>query len=117
MDGPDNNNILENLVRIGTVSAVDNGKRKARVLFRDTGIVSDWLGVLQHFDADIYVDPDGEHTHTITDTYTGGGSASTEPDHDHTRTNVTYWMPKVNDEVVVLYLPVRDGDGIILGGL
>lgn len=27
------------------------------------------------------------------------------------------WMPKVNDQVLVLYLPVFNGDGFILGGI
>lgn len=27
------------------------------------------------------------------------------------------WMPKVNDVVVALYLPVFNGDGFIIGGL
>ena len=81
------------------------------------GITSGWLYVLQHYQAGVYVDPDGEHTHTITDTYTGGGSASTKPDHDHAGTHLTYWMPKVNDRVLVLYLPVFNGDGFVLGGI
>jgi phage baseplate assembly protein gpV len=116
MDGTDNNiNILENLVRIGTVSAVSG--QKARVMFDDTGITSDWLIVLQHPGADVHVEPDAEHTHTITDTYTGGGSASTEPDHDHPGTHVTHWIPKVGSRVVALYVPVIDGDGYILGEL
>jgi phage baseplate assembly protein gpV len=115
MDSDGNDNILENLVRVGTVSAVSG--RKARVAFEDTGMTSGWLSVLQHYDADIHVEPDGEHTHTITDTYTHGGSASTEPDHDHDRTHLTYWMPKPGDRVVALYLPVFDSDGFILGGM
>jgi hypothetical protein len=111
----DNAAVLENLVRIGTVSAV-NGL-KARVKFEDTDITSDWLDVIQHFRSDIYIEPDAEHTHTITDTYSGGGSASTEPDHNHPGTHLTYWMPKVGSRVLVLYLPVFNGDGFILGGL
>lgn len=110
-------NILNNLVRIGTVSAIDGGKRKARVMFKDMGIVSGWLSVLQHPGAGVAVVPDGEHAHAITDTYSGGGSASTEPSHNHSGTYMTYWMPKVNDRVLVLYLPVFNGDGFILGGI
>lgn len=110
--------ILSRLVQVGTVSAVDKGKRLARVLFGDTGIISGWLYVLQHHTAGVYVAPDGEHTHTIYDTYTGGGRASTSPAHDHLPgTHVTYWMPKVDDRVLVLYLPVVNSDGFILGGI
>ena len=39
-------NILENLVRVGTVTDVD-GAGRCRVKFQDTGITSDWLAVLQ----------------------------------------------------------------------
>ncbi len=113
----DAESILSNLVRVGTVSSVDSTNRKVRVMFKDMGITSGWLYVLQHYQAGVYVDPDGKHTHTIADTYTGGGSASTEPDHDHTGTHLTYWMPKVNDRVLALYLPVFNGDGFVLGGI
>ena len=67
---------LEDLVRVGTVSAVDSTKRRARVMFDDMGIVSGGLYVLRH----------GED-----------------------------WMPKVDDRVLVLYLPVWGGDGFIIG--
>jgi len=107
-------NILSNLVRIGTVSSVNSAKRTARVMFKDKGIVSGWLSVLQHPGAGIYIKPNGNHTHTISDTYTGGGTATTDGEHDHAA-NVTYWMPKVNDTVLVLYFPVFNGDGFILG--
>lgn len=109
--------ILSRLVQFGTVTALDTKQRAARVKFQDTGITSGWLRVLQHHSAGIYIDPDGEHTHDITDTFTGGGSASTEPNHNHAGTCLTYWMPKVNDSVVVLYLPIPNSDGFVLGGI
>lgn len=68
-------NILSGLVQTGTVTAIDSAKRKARVKFKDTGIISGWLYVLQHYGADFYIEPDAKHTHEITDTFTGGGSA------------------------------------------
>lgn len=107
--------VLKNIVRLGTVTAVDSGKHCARVKFQDTGITSGWLYVLQHPGAGVYVVPDGEHTHTITDTYTGGGSAGTEPDHNHDGTYLTMWMPHVNETVLCLYLPAFNADGFILG--
>jgi len=107
-------NILANIVRIGTVSSIDLAKRTARVIFKDKDMVSGWLSVLQHPFAGVYIKPDGEPSHTISDTYTGGGAATTDGEHDHAA-NVTYWMPKVNDTVLVLYLPVFNGDGFILG--
>ncbi len=69
----DTENILTRMVQVGTVAAVDQGRKAARVKFQDTGIISDWLRPA------------------------GGG------------------LPKVNDTVLVLYLPVDNGDGFILG--
>jgi len=68
---------VEDIVREGTVTAVDNGKRIAKVWFDTLGIQSDWLPVL----------------------HTGG------------------YMPKVNEKVLVLYFPLFNGDGVILGGV
>ena len=72
----DHEKILRNLVRIGTVTAVDQKKRRARAKFQDSGITSHWLYTVQ------------------------AGAA---------------WLPKVNDTVLVIYLPVFNGDGFILG--
>ena len=72
----DHEKILRNLVRIGTVTAVDQKKRRARAKFQDSGITSPWLYIVQ------------------------AGAA---------------WLPKVNDTVLVIYLPVFNGDGFILG--
>lgn len=38
--------VLKNLVRVGTVTAVDETKGTVRVKFQDTGLPSDWLAVL-----------------------------------------------------------------------
>ncbi len=126
-------NILANIVRVGTVSSVDAGARKARVLFPDTGITSGWLLVIQHYAAGIYVDPDYRHAHggTVSDepnhTHSApvpidpaGGHTHTideQPDHDHPGTHLTFWMPKVGEKVLTLYVPVYNGDGFILGGI
>jgi len=109
--------ILEKLVRIGTVTALDPARRRARVRYDDMDMSSGWLFVLQRYGENIRVMPDGRHTHNITDTYTGGGSASTEPNHDHPDTHVTTYMPRMGERVVVLYLPIFNGDGFVLGGL
>lgn len=113
--------ILSRMVQVGFVSAINQKKHTARVKFPDTGITSGWLYVLQHSGMGTNIIPDGGHTHEITvnDTYTGGGSATIKPvpHHDHPGSVTTAWMPQVNDRVVVLYLPVRDGDGFILGGI
>lgn len=113
--------ILARMVQRGCVSAVDAKKRRVRVKFQETDMVSGWLQVLQHGGMGLDITEDGGHGHevTVTDTYTGGGSgeAKAVPDHDHGKSVTTTWMPKVNDQVVVLYLPVADGDGYVLGGL
>ncbi len=108
----DNENILANLVRIGTVSSVDNGKRVARVIFQDKDMVSGWLHVLQHHETGVYIKPEGKHSHNIS----GGGTTEIDGEHGHVG-NVTYWMPRINDTVVVLYLPVFNADGFILGAI
>lgn len=42
----DSEKILSSLVQIGTVSDVDNSKRRARVILKETGHTSGWLCVL-----------------------------------------------------------------------
>lgn len=80
-------NITENIVRIGKVSSVNPSKLTARVIFEDKEIISGWLNVLQH-------PKEGEHSNDG---------------------NPIYWMPKVNEMVLVLYIPIFNGDGFILG--
>lgn len=117
------------LVRVGTVSAVNKAKRQARVMFKDAGITSDWLPCLQHFGATVSVASDGSHDHKgdgeITNkrktpvTYVdseGVTHTSYETVHTH-KSSVTYWVPKVNDTVLVLYLPAFNADGVVLGGI
>jgi len=105
----DYENILRNLVRIGTVSAVDNAGKKARVVFQDKGMTSGWLFVLQH-PGTVNVEKDGKHSHSLP----GGGSTGENGEHGH-EAAVAPWMPAVNDTVLVLYLPIFNGDGFILG--
>lgn len=102
------NNILSNSVRVGVVSSTDAGY-KARVLFPDTGIVSGWLCVLQHPKELVEVKPKGGHTHE-----TPSGTASEAGEHFH-EASTAGWMPEVNDTVLVLYLPVFNSDGFVLG--
>lgn len=102
-------NILENLVRVGTVSSVNSAKRTARVVFNDLGgMVSGNLYVLQHSGTGVAVS-DTELTYDV------GGSPKTES-HNHTAA-LQHWMPSVGQMVVCLYTPVFNGDGYILGGL
>ena len=118
-------------MRIGTVSAVDASARKARVIFKDEGITSGWLPVMQHYDASVSVATAGEHDHDVegdcivkntTKTPStwvdeeGVTHTSHSTAHGHSG-KVKYWMPKINDTVVCLYLPTFNGDGVILGAI
>lgn len=105
------------IVRVGTVTDTDAARSMVRVKYRDAGFTSGWLYVLQHRGAEVDTPPAGEHKHDIYDTYTGGGDSEKAGTHIHAESTVTVWMPKVNDTVVVLYLPIWDGDGFVLGGV
>ncbi len=113
--------VLSRMVQRGIVADVDAEKLRARVKFPETDMISGWLNVLQHRNMGLSITEDGGHGHdvTVVDTYTGGGSGTAKavPGHSHAESVTTAWMPRVNDQVVVLYLPVDDGDGFILGGL
>ena len=95
--------ILSNLVRVGIVTAVNNNEHLARVTFEDTKLPSGWLVVLDNrpFIPD-YGAPQ------VTD--------KRAESHDHPLT-IKQWMPQLNQPVLVLYLPVKNADGFILGGM
>ena len=120
-------NVFKNLIRIGEVSSIDAVKHTARVRFPSLGdMVSAPLYVLQHKDMAVSMQNAGVHDHEVSGQTGAGGDPShahsfsdtTTEAGEHTHDAVTgYWMPKVNDTVVCLYVPVDDGDGFILGGL
>ena len=97
------------------MTAVDDGRRIAKVWFDALGIESGWMPVLincaaipggsgpqrTEFEAEDEVPQMGETRYTP---------------HRH-RLVISPWMPKVNDLVLVLYFPVFNGDGVILGGV
>ena len=87
--------LLKRLVQIGTVTDVKG--TKARVLFRESNMTSAWLSVLQISGAGVSVE-----------------TASGPEAHTH-QASVGTWVPKINDTVLVLYLPVQNSDGFILG--
>lgn len=107
----DEKNILAGLVRVGKVMAVDNGKRLARVKYEDVGIISDWLPVLAN---QPYI-PDYDMPQRTE--YEAGGSGYAEFENHKHDLIIKPWMPKVNDTVVTLYLPVFNADGVVLGGI
>jgi len=84
----------DNMVRVGVVSSVDQPKKKARVYLPDAGnMVSDWLYCIQRSPVYSVTYVDG-HRHGVSE---------------------SYWVPKVNDKVLVLYPTGVDKDGYILG--
>lgn len=102
---------IEDVVREGKVTAVDNGKRIAKVWFDSMGIESDWLPVL--ITRDFIPDYDVPQR---TEFEAGGSGDPAFASHKHDLIIKPY-MPKVNDLVLVLYFPVFNGDGVILGGV
>ena len=100
---------IEDIVREGKVTAVDNGKRIAKVWFDSMGIESDWLPVL--ITRDFIPDYDVPQR---TEFEAGGSGDPAFASHKHDLIIKPY-MPKVNDLVLVLYFPVCNGDGVIVG--
>jgi len=102
---------LEQLVRVGTVTDVDNEKRLARALYPDTEISSDWLPVLIN---NAFIPAyDGPQKTEPTE---GGSGEKAFEKHDH-MLNIVPWMPKVGEQVLVLYEGIPNGRGYILGGV
>lgn len=97
---------MKNIVRIGTVSAVDG--KKARVMF-DDGMTSGFLYCIQHERAIVNVAPDNKHAHE--------GATPEQPEHYHPGSVLSTWAPSIGETVVVLYIPIFNADGFILGGL
>lgn len=87
---------FERLIQIGVVIAKDEKNRKVRVKFKDTDLISDWLCVLHHEPSVSVVDRTDEHGVALV---------------------IIPWMPKVNDTVLVVYLPVFNSDGFVIGGI
>lgn len=87
---------LMNIVRIGTVSSINNEEQTARVTFQDkANLVSGPLKVLENKPS-ITVQTAEGHTHEII---------------------VKPWMPSVGQSVLCLYLPNGESDGFVLGGI
>lgn len=102
---------IEDIVREGKVTAVNESKRIAKVWFDSMGIESDWLPVL--ITRDFIPDYDVPQR---TEFEAGGSGDPAFASHKHDLIIKPY-MPKVNDLVLVLYFPVFNGDGVILGGV
>ena len=101
----------EDIVRQGKVTAVNYDKRIAKVWFDDLEMESDWIPVL--ITRDFIPSYDGQQ---CTEYEQGGSGDAAFARHKHDLVIKPY-MPKVNDIVLVLYFPVFNGDGVILGGI
>ena len=103
--------ILSGLVRVGTVTDVNNAKHMARVKFQGEDFTSGWLYVL---DNRPFIP--GYNQTQQTDSRSGGSGYPAFEAHTHGLT-INQWMPIVNSKVLVIYLPVFNADGFILGGI
>ena len=103
---------VTSLVRVGKVMAVDNEKHIARVIFKAPDFNSDWLPVLDTRD---YIP--GYEGGDCTEYESGGSGMAAFERHRH-NLRIFPFMPKINDQVLCVYLPMDDtsrSDGFILG--
>ena len=110
---------IEDIVREGKVTAIDEDKRIAKVWFDALGIESDWLPVLINRDrigSDVKNWKEKQWTEFETEDKVPQAGETRYVPHKHELVIKPY-MPKVNDMVLVLYFPVFNGDGVILGGV
>lgn len=111
--------VFSSFFRLGFITDADNDKRLARVKFEDLDISSDWLPVLINRDR-IGVDvAEWDETQWTEFETEWKGSRAGDPDYaDHKHKLVIKpYMPKVGDQVLCIYEPVRNGRGFILGGI
>ncbi len=104
-------NLISRMIQVGTVSSVDKPGRRVRCILRETGHTSGWLYVLKSSP----LIPD-ENLPQHTESQSGGDGEALFANHFH-ELKVNPWMPKVNDQVLIVYLPVDDGDGFVIGGI
>lgn len=108
---------VEDIVREGKVTAVDNDKLIAKVWFDDLEIESDWMPVLiNHAIIKDYPYDSPQWTEFETEDKVPQAGETRYVPHRH-KLIIKPWMPKVNDMVLVLYFPVFNGDGVVLGGV
>jgi hypothetical protein len=100
--------VIASIGKVKEVREVIKSRYMAVVEFEDTGLVSDWLYILKRPLPPIEVNQSGGHNHQ--------GAVSIEPSHTHDARQ-DGWLPEAGDRVLVLYLPVQNGDGFILGGV
>lgn len=99
------------MVRVGIVTDVDNDKRLAQVYFQDLDLNSGQIPVL--INRDFIPDYDVPQR---TEFEAGGSGDPAFASHKHDLI-IKPWMPKVGEQVLCLYEPIRDGRGFVLGGI
>ena len=104
--------LLGRLVQVGTVTDIDNDKHRARVKFHTTDMTSGWLFVL---DTHPHI-PDFDPAVQRTEYESGGSGEASFASHAH-KLSIKQWMPRINDTVLCIYLPVFNSDGFVLGGI
>lgn len=103
--------VFSGFFRRGFVTDVNNTKRLARVKFADLGYTSGWIPVL--INRDFIPDYDVPQR---TEYEAGGSGDAAYERHKHDLVIKPY-MPKVGEQVLCIYEPVRNGRGFILGGI
>lgn len=103
--------VFSGFFRLGFVTDVNNDKRLARVKFADLGYTSGWIPVL--INRDFIPDYDVPQR---TEFEEGGSGAAAYESHKHDLIIKPY-MPKVGEQVLCIYEPIRNGRGFILGGI
>jgi len=106
--------VFSGFFRMGFVTDVNNDKRIARVKFEDLGYTSDWLPVL--ISRDFIPDYEDKVLPQRTEFEGGGNGDAAYERHKHDLIIKPY-MPKTGEQVLCIYEPVRNGRGVILGGI
>lgn len=115
------------MIRIGTVTDVNDDKTKARVKFTSQGIISDWLYVAQfpewgNISSEMYTEY-ASHKHNIDkwgavlDSLGGnlqGGPTDPDGGHNH-RIKHIQWFVRVNDKAICIFPSGSDSHGYIVG--
>ena len=108
---------LDGLVRVGTVTDRQMDKRLVRVWFDDDAMSSGWLPVVISQDVSPDHDYDDPQWTEFESEWKGSRAGEKDyVDHKHKIIRKPY-MPKVGDQVLVVYLPVWNADGFVIGGI
>ena len=99
------------ILRIGTVTAVNEAKRQVRVQFPDVNIVAGWLKVIK---SPPYIPKKGVQQRTENES--GGSDEEAFSSHNH-KIVITPWMPDVGETVLCIYNPGFNEDGFVLGAI